>query len=128
MAGELLAVSAGMQVDAQVSRRIAADTAGNPLALVELAEELTPAELSEAVVLDWPLRFGGRLEGLYLSRVRALPADTQMLLLVAAADPSGDPSLVAKAAGHLGINLEPARPPGQSGWCRGSRGCDSGIR
>jgi DNA-binding CsgD family transcriptional regulator len=112
VAGELLAVSAGTQVDAQVSRRIAADTAGNPLALVELAGELTPAELSGAVPLDWPLRFGGQLEGLYLSRVRALPADTQMLLLVAAADPSGDPSLVAKAAGRLGINLEAGEAAG----------------
>ena len=77
--------------------------AGNPLALVELAGELTPGELSGAVPLGWPLRFGGRLEELYLARVRALPADTQTLLLVAAADPTGDPALVAeggRAAGH----------------------------
>ena len=65
---------------------------GNPLALVELAGELTTAELSGAVPLDWPLRFGGRLEELYLSRVRALPADTQTLLLLAAADTTGSPS------------------------------------
>ena len=60
VAQELVATSAGAQVDAQVSRRIAADTAGNPLALVELAGELTPAELSGAVPLRWPLRFGGQ--------------------------------------------------------------------
>jgi hypothetical protein len=42
VAQELLATSAGAQVDALVSRRIAAGTAGNPLALVELAGELTP--------------------------------------------------------------------------------------
>jgi hypothetical protein len=41
VAQELLAASAGAQVDALVSRRIAAGTAGNPLALVELAGELT---------------------------------------------------------------------------------------
>ncbi len=105
VAGELLAVSAGTHVDAQVSRRIAADTAGNPLALMELASD-------GAVPLDWPLRFGGRLEGLYLSRVRVLPADTQILLLVAAADPSGDPSLVAKAAGKLGIDPEAGEAAG----------------
>lgn len=47
-----------------MSRRVAADTAGNPLALVELAGELTAAELSGAVALNWPRRLGDRLEGL----------------------------------------------------------------
>src|SRR5579871_1658695 len=112
MAQELLATSAAAQVDVLVGRRIAADTAGNPLALVELARELTPEELSGAVPLGWPLRFGGRLEELYLSRVRALPADTQVLLLMAAADPSGDPALVQKAAGQLGIDPEAGEATG----------------
>ena len=104
VADELLAVSAAGPVDGQVSRQIVANTAGNPLALVEAAGELTPAELSGAVPLSWPLRFGGHLEELYLSRVRALPADTRTLLLLAAADPSGDPGLVWKAAGQLEID------------------------
>jgi DNA-binding CsgD family transcriptional regulator len=101
-ADDLLAASAAGPVDGQVSRQIVANTAGNPLALVEAAGELTPAELCGAVPLSWPLRFGGRLEELYVSRVRALPASTQTLLLLAAADPSGDPALVWKAAGQLG--------------------------
>jgi len=105
-AGELLATSVGAPVDGRVSARVVADVAGNPLALVELAGELTPAELSGAVPLNWPLRFGGRLEELYLSRVRVLPAGTRMLLLVAAADPAGDPELVYKAAGLLGTGAE----------------------
>jgi DNA-binding CsgD family transcriptional regulator len=104
VAHELLTTSAGAQVHRQVSRRIVAGTMGNPLALVELAGELTTAELSGAVPLDWPLRFGGRLEELYLSRVRALPADTQTLLLLAAADTTGEPELIWKAAGYLGID------------------------
>src|SRR5215475_14440568 len=105
-AGELLAASAHAPVDGRVSAQVVAGVAGNPLALVELAEELTPAELSGTVPLGWPLRFGGHLEELYLSRVRALPAGTQTLLLVAAADPSGDPGLVARAAGQLGAGAE----------------------
>ena len=105
-AGELLAASAGGRVDGQVSAQVVAGVAGNPLALVELAKELTPAELSGAVPLGWPLRFGGRLEELYLARVQALPADTRTLLLVAAADPTGDPALVYEAAGHLGVGPE----------------------
>jgi DNA-binding CsgD family transcriptional regulator len=103
-AGELLAASASALVDGRVSAQVVAGVAGNPLALVEVAGELTPEELSGAVPLSWPLRFGGRVEELYLTRMRALPADTRMLLLVAAADPSGDPELVYKAAGQLGAD------------------------
>ncbi|HUK68133.1 MAG TPA: LuxR C-terminal-related transcriptional regulator [Streptosporangiaceae bacterium] len=111
-AGELLAASAGARVDGRVSARVVSGVAGNPLALVELAGELTPDELSGAVPLSWPLRFGGRLEELYLARVRALPADTRMLLLVAAADPGGDPELIYKAAAQLGIGPEAGEAAG----------------
>ena len=111
-AGELLATSADAPVDGPVCAQIVAEVAGNPLALVELAGELTAGELSGAVPLGWPLRSGGRLEELYLSRVRALPDHTRMLLLVAAADPTGDPVLVAKAAGQLGIDPEAGEAAG----------------
>jgi len=111
-AGELLAVSAAAPVDARVSAQIVSGVTRNPLALVELARELTAEELSGAVALSWPLRSGGRLEELYLARVRALPGDTQAMLLVAAADPSGDPVLVAKAAGQLGIDPEAGEAAG----------------
>jgi hypothetical protein len=111
-AGELLAASAAGPVDGQVSRQIVANTAGNPLALVEATGELTPAELFGAVPLSWPLRFGGHLEELYLSRVRALPADTRTLLLLAAADPSGEPGLVWKAAGQLGVDPQAGETAG----------------
>jgi len=105
-ANELLAASANARVDGRVSAQVVAGVGGNPLALVELAGELTPAELSGAAPLSWPLRFGGRLEELYLARVRALPAGTRLLLLVAAADPGGDPGLVYTAAGQLGASPE----------------------
>jgi len=111
-AQELLAASADAQVDQQVSARIVAETAGNPLALVELAAELTAAQLSGAVPLNWPLRFTGRLEELYRTRVRALPGDTQTLLLLAAADPTGEPALIWNAAKNLGIDPEAAEAAG----------------
>jgi DNA-binding CsgD family transcriptional regulator len=111
-AGELLARSASVRVDGRVSAQVVAEVAGNPLAVVELAGELTAGELSGAVPVAWPLRFGGRLEELYLARVRALPADTQTLLLVAAADPSGDPALVDKAAARLGSGLDAGEAAG----------------
>src|SRR5262245_28887527 len=111
-AGELLAFSAGAQVDSRVSAQVVAGVAGNPLALVEAAGELTAGELSGAVPVSWPLRFGGHLEELYQARVRALPGDTQMMVLVAAADPTGDAALVHQAAGRLGIDAEAGEAAG----------------
>src|SRR5258708_5964423 len=81
---------------------------------MELAAELTQEELSGTVPLSWPLRFGGRLEELYLSRVRALPADTRELLLVAAADQDGDPEVVYKGAAQLGAAPEAGEAAGTS--------------
>jgi DNA-binding CsgD family transcriptional regulator len=105
-AHELLAAAAGGPVDPRVSERIVAETAGNPLGLLEFGGDLTAAERSGAVPLTRPLRFGGRLEELYRSRVRALPADAQTLLLVLAADQPGDTAKVWRAAGRLGVGPE----------------------
>src|SRR6516165_7295451 len=105
-AQELLAAAAGGPVDSRVSERIVAETAGNPLGLVEFGGELTAGERSGTVPLTGALRFGGRLEQLYLSRVRALPADAQTLLLVLAAEQLGDPAKIWQAASRLGIGPE----------------------
>src|SRR5262249_32756442 len=101
-ANELFADTVGRPVDRRTGARIVAEAAGKPLALVEFAHELTEAELASAASLGRPLRFGGRLQELYRSRVRALPEQAQMLLLVVAADQLGDPAKVWRAAGHLG--------------------------
>src|SRR5262245_2160559 len=111
-AAQRLAACGGGGVDGRVRAQVGAGVGGNPLALVEAAGELTPDELSGAVPLGWPLRFGGRLEELYLARMRALPAGTEMLLLVAAADPCGHPVLGAEAAGQLGAGAEAGEAAG----------------
>jgi DNA-binding CsgD family transcriptional regulator len=110
-ANELFADTVGRPVDRRTGARIVAEAAGNPLALVEFAHELTEAELAGVASLGRPLRFGGRLQELYRSRVRALPEQAQMLLLVVAADQLGDPAKVWRAAGHLGIDPEAAELP-----------------
>jgi AAA ATPase domain len=92
-AGALLAQSAGLPLEERVSQRIVAETGGNPLALAEFGGELTADERAGAVPL-YPLRFGGRLERLYLSRIRDLPEPARMLVLLAAADPSGEPAVM----------------------------------
>jgi DNA-binding CsgD family transcriptional regulator len=89
-------------LDDRVRDRIIAETRGNPLALLELPGGLTPEELTAGLLAP------GRIEDGFRRRYEALPADTQQLVLVAAAEPAGDPVLVWRAAGELGIGMEAA--------------------
>jgi hypothetical protein len=91
-----------------VRDRIVAETRGNPLALLELPRGLTSAQLAGGFgVLDMP-GLPGRIEDRFRQRDAALPAASRRLLLVAAADPTGDPRLVWRAAARLGIRSEAA--------------------
>ena len=87
-------------VDVRVREQIVAETRGNPLALLELPRSSTPAHLAGGFGL--PGALPGRIEDSFRSRVDALPVQVRRLLL-AAADPTGDPVLVWRAAGRLGI-------------------------
>jgi DNA-binding CsgD family transcriptional regulator len=98
----LLARAIPGRIDSSVRDRILAETRGNPLALLELPQGMAAAELAGGFELpagDVP----GHIEAHYLRRVGALPEGTQRLMLLAAADPVGDASLVWRAAGTLGI-------------------------
>ena len=110
-ASELLAKTLGSPVNQRISDRVVAETAGNPLAVMEFAAELTEDELTGVTPLHGPLRFGGRLEELYQARVRALPEDAQQLLLVAAADELRNPAKIWQAARYLGIDPDAAQVP-----------------
>jgi DNA-binding CsgD family transcriptional regulator len=95
-------------LDERVRERIVAETRGNPLALLELPRGFTPGELAGGFgLLDAP-GLSGRIEDSFRRRLAGLPAETQRLLLVAAADPVGDPVLVWRAAERLGIGVEAA--------------------
>jgi DNA-binding CsgD family transcriptional regulator len=111
-ARELLALVASATVDERVGDRIVSDARGNPLALVELEGALTPVELSGSSALPEPLPLSRHLEERFLSRVRRLPQDAQTLLLVAAAEPSGDPVLLWRAAARLGLGRGAAEVAG----------------
>jgi len=94
-------------VDTRVRERIIAETHGNPLALLELPWGLTPEQLAGGFgLLPSGMPLAGRIEDSFRRQLSALPAQTRRLLLLAAADPSGDPPLVWRAAAKLGI---PAR-------------------
>src|SRR4051794_36516175 len=85
-------------VDARVRRRILDETRGNPLALIELPRGLTPAELAGGFRIPDARPLATRIEHTFLRRVQALPRDTQLLLLIAAAEPVGDVPLLWRAA------------------------------
>jgi DNA-binding CsgD family transcriptional regulator len=107
-ARELLRSAARGRLDERVQDRIVAETGGNPLALLELPQTLTFAELAGGFgVLD-AQRLPGRIEESFGRRLEVLPADTQQLLLVAAAEPAGEPLLMWRAAHQLGIGAQAA--------------------
>ena len=104
----LLATVLRVPLDERVRERIVAETRGNPLALLELPRGLTPAELAGGFGLLDALGLSGRIEDSFRRRLAGLPAETQRLLLVAAAESAGDPVLVWRAAAQLGIGVAAA--------------------
>jgi len=97
-------------LDGQVADRIIAATHGNPLALLELTSDLAPAQLRGTSMLPEPLPIGVHLQEMFFRRVKSLPPDTQTWLLLAAAEPSGDPVLLWRAAKLLGLTIEAVGP------------------
>jgi DNA-binding CsgD family transcriptional regulator len=102
-------------LDARVRDRIVAETRGNPLALLELPRGLTPAELAGGFGFAGAAPLFGTIEDSFRRRVQALPDQSRRLLLVAAADPVGDPGLVWQAAGLLGIGAQAAASATEAG-------------
>jgi DNA-binding CsgD family transcriptional regulator len=109
-AGQLLAAAADPGLDGPVGLRIVAETRGNPLAIIEIAQGLARDQLTGQAPLPEPLPLGRRLEQRYLQEIRGLPPDTQTLLLAAAADPTGDAALLWRAGLDLGFTAAAAAP------------------
>ncbi|MET9268537.1 AAA family ATPase [Kribbella sp. NPDC003557] len=99
----LLGSAVEFLLDEPVRRRIVAETGGNPLALLELPRGLTATQLAAGFGLLGGQGLPGRIEQSFLRQADTLPAPTRQLLLVAAAEPIGDPVLVRRAADQLGI-------------------------
>jgi DNA-binding CsgD family transcriptional regulator len=102
-------------LDARVRDRIIAETRGNPLALLELPRGASAAELAGGFGLPDALPLSNRIEESFRRRLEALPTESQRLLLLAAADPIGEPMLVWRAAERLGIGPEAAAPAATAG-------------
>jgi DNA-binding CsgD family transcriptional regulator len=114
-ARELLASAVHGPLDERVRDRIVAETRGNPLALLELPRGLSQAELAGGFRLPDAPALSGRIEESFQRQLAELEPGTQLLLLVAAAEPLGDPMLVWRASEQLGIAPDAAPPAAAAG-------------
>ena len=111
----LLSAALRFPLDDTIRDRIVAETHGNPLALIELPRGLTATQLAGGFGLIGPAAVSGRVEESFEARLRALPPDTRSLLLLAAAEPVGDPLLLWRAASRLGIEMTASAAAEQDG-------------
>ena len=114
-ARQLLASMLTGPLDARVRDQIIAETNGNPLALLELPAGLTSAQLAGGFGFSSAVPLDSRIEESFGRQLAALPAQTLRLVQLAAADPSGDPVLVWRAAGRLAIGAGVAGPAVDAG-------------
>jgi DNA-binding CsgD family transcriptional regulator len=114
-ARELLATAIPGRVDESVRERILAEARGNPLALLELPRAWSPAAIAGGFGLPDSIPVPDRIEESFRRRLAPLPDDSRRLLLVAAAEPVGDPPLILAAAEQLGIPAEAAGPATATG-------------
>ena len=107
-ARELLGSVTDGPLNAQVGDRILADTHNNPLALAELGTEYTAEQLAGRAALPEPLPVGQRLRDRFLREIRDLPPGAQTFVLLAAADVTGERSVLWRAAAQAGIDADTA--------------------
>src|SRR6202022_2320281 len=92
-----------------------AEARGNPLALLELARAWTPVALAGGFGLPDNASVSDKVEEIFRRQLTPLADDSKRLLLVAAAEPVGDPALILAAAARLGIPADAAEPATASG-------------
>lgn len=108
----LLASRLPAPLDERVRERFIDEAHGNPLALLELPRAFSAAELAGGLGIEDPRStpIVSLLDEGFGRRAEALPGDTRLLLLIAAAEPTGDPALLWRAAALLEIDPEAAAP------------------
>ncbi|WBQ01944.1 ATP-binding protein [Kribbella sp. CA-293567] len=111
----LLGAAVPMPLDDDVRDRIVAEARGNPLALLELPRSTPPARLAGGFESPDALSVPRRVEDSFRQRSKDLPTETQLLMLLAAAEPTGDAAMLWRAAAILGIDPESAGPAETAG-------------
>jgi hypothetical protein len=104
-----------IKIDERIREQVLAETQGNPLALVELPKEMAAAQLAGGFGLPGAVAIPASAEEMYRRRTEALPPESRDLLVLAAAEPTGDPVLLWRAAGLLGIHATAAQPAVDAG-------------
>ena len=102
-------------IDPRVRDRIVAETRGNPLALLEVPRNVSATDLAGGFWVSGARSTAGAIEQSFVRRIQSLPAPTQRLLLVAAAEPVGDAALFLRAAAQLGIPVDALAPAEAAG-------------
>ncbi|MFL5929523.1 MAG: hypothetical protein ACJ77E_21535, partial [Gaiellaceae bacterium] len=95
--------------------QIVAESHGNPLALLELPRSWDRSRLNGRFGLLDAQQVGGKVEQSYERRLRDLPSPTQLVVLVAAAEPLGDPALLQRATEALELSMMDADPAIEQG-------------
>jgi DNA-binding CsgD family transcriptional regulator len=106
----LLRSTAGVDVTPRVARHVHEATAGNPLALREIACSLRAEQLAGAEPLPTVLGVGRDLQRALGRRIDALPYAARAALLVVAANDSGAVDELARALGRLSLGLSALAP------------------
>jgi DNA-binding CsgD family transcriptional regulator/tetratricopeptide (TPR) repeat protein len=120
-AAALLAQRAAEAVPA-VRARLLAEAQGNALALLELPAALSDGQLAGHAPLPEAIPLTPRLQSLFRQRIERLPAPTQMVLLIAAADNAGDLPTVLRAAADMRLPTEALDPAEREGLIRTAGG------
>jgi DNA-binding CsgD family transcriptional regulator len=99
----LLAAQLTGPVDPAILDTFIAETRGHPLTLLELPRSTTTAELAGGYGLPGAIEPPRSIDESIRRLVRELPLETRRLVLLAAAEPLGDPALLWRAAKSQGI-------------------------
>ena len=111
----------------EVTERLIAESGGNPLALLELPTELSPDQLGGSSPLPAQLHLTTRVEQAFLDRSRLLPPPVQSVLLLAAADDTGELAVVRRAASTLGLGEQALEAAVASGLLIAEAGLGEGA-
>jgi DNA-binding CsgD family transcriptional regulator len=105
-------------MDPKVCDQIIVESHGNPLALLELPRSRSVASLAGGFGLPDVRPVADKIEQSYARRLLLLPSETRMLLLAAAAEPLGDPTLLQRCLRTLGIDPIAAEAAADAGLLR----------